>query len=285
MLPTFFTRYSVRLPASIVYVGTCRSSADPVMASTFLGLGAGAYLGYDGYVDSAFAGDMGVELVTNLLQGKAVDQAFTPGQNDGGSPPATFTMDGPGITTLPNGPIANPSFEVVSGFAGSVAGYSVLGDARIVGSLGTTLPTVGDRMALVSTGLGFSTTSGSFAQPVCVPALPAGKTKLTLYYDWNFFSAEFIEYCGSQYQDSFEVTFGATSLQSTKIDDLCPIVVPAPEVTFDQPDVWKTGWLTQAIDLTAFAGTTDVLKFAARDVGDSQFDSAILIDNVRLVAE
>jgi hypothetical protein len=139
-------------------------------------------------------------------------------------------------------------------------------------------------MALVSTGLGLTKASGSFAQSVCLPPLPPGATTLTLSWDWNFFSEEFIEYCGSEFQDSFEVTFGTTALQSDQIDDLCPIVFPDP-IEFDKGDVYTTGWYTQAVDVTQFAGGTNTLKFAARDVGDSVFDSAILVDNVRLVAE
>jgi hypothetical protein len=139
-------------------------------------------------------------------------------------------------------------------------------------------------MALVSTGLGLTRASGSFAQPVCLPALPPGTTQMTLSYDWNFFSEEFLEYCGSQFQDSFEVSFGTNSLQSSKIDDLCSVVMPDP-IDFDRGDVHTTGWVTQTVDVTAFAGTSDTLRFAAADVGDSIYDSAILVDRVRLTAE
>jgi len=52
-------------------------------------------------------------------------------------------------------------------------------------------------MALISTGLGFTTAAGSIAQPVCLPPLPPGATTWTLSYDWNFFSEEFLEFCGS----------------------------------------------------------------------------------------
>ena len=178
----------------------------------------------------------------------------------------------------------NGSFEITSGFAASVTGFTVNGDARIVGELGATVPTDGTRMALVSTGLGLTKDLGSFEQPVCLPPLPPGATKLTLYYDWNFFSEEFLEFCGSVYQDSFEVTFGDTSLQSTKVDDICGIVTPS-DVSFDKGGVYNTGWITQTVDVTALAGTTGVLRFGAEDVGDSIYDSVILVDRVRLVAE
>ena len=86
VLPTFFTQYSVRLPASIVYVGSCRSAANASLSSALLERGAGAYLGYDGYVESAFAGDMATSLFTNLLAGQPLSQAFTPGQQDAQDP-------------------------------------------------------------------------------------------------------------------------------------------------------------------------------------------------------
>src|SRR5262249_2920540 len=191
---SFFTQYSVRLPSSIVYVGSCRSAADMSLASTLLDRGAGAYLGYDGYVDSTFAGDMGTDIFTKLLGGQSLAQAFAPGQQDTGG--ASFMLDGDDAMSLATGPIVNRSFEGQSGFLASVAGFTVKGDGRIVGNLGITVPTDGARMALVSTGLGLTTESGSFSQPVCLPPLPPGATKMSLEYDWNFFSEEFKEFCG-----------------------------------------------------------------------------------------
>jgi hypothetical protein len=283
ILPTFIERYSIRLPASLVYVGSCRSAASPTMATTLFERGAAAYLGWDGYVSSAVAAGVGASFFTDLLQGRTAGEAFTP-VSDGGLPPAHFTLAGEPDASLTADPVVNGSFEITSGFAASVTGFTVNGDARIVGELGSTLPTDGGRMALVSTGLGLTKDLGSFEQSVCLPPLPPGKSRLMLYYDWDFFSEEFLEYCGSKFQDSFEVTFGTTSLQSTKVDDLCGIVTPA-DVAFDKGDVHKTGWITQAVDVTALAGRSDVLRFGANDVGDSIYDSVILIDRVRIVAE
>ena len=161
-----------------------------------------------------------------------------------------------------------------------------VGASPSVGNLGQNVPTDGDRMALVSTGLGLTTQSGSFAQKVCLPPLPAGATQLILQYDWNFFSEEFMEFCGSPYQDFFQVTFGNNVLQGTKIDDLCSdALIHLDDVGFDKGDVWMTGWRTQMVDVTLFAGATDTLTFAAGDVGDSIYDTVILVDNVRLIVQ
>jgi hypothetical protein len=65
--------------------------------------------------------------------------------------------------SLATGPIVNRSFEVQSGFLASVAGFTVKGDGRIIGSLGITTPTDGARMALVSTGLGLTTSRAVLA--------------------------------------------------------------------------------------------------------------------------
>jgi hypothetical protein len=288
VLPSYFTQYSVRLPQSIVYMGACGSTATPSLSSALLERGAGAVLGFDAYVESSFAHQAGLDLFTKLLEGKSLAQAFTPGQQDGGTPPSTFMLDGSSALGLATGPIVNRSFEVQSGFLASVAGFTVSGDGRIIGNLGMTLPTDGARMALVSTGLGLTTQSGAFAQSVCLPPLPPGATQMRLEYDWNFFSEEFLEYCGSQYQDFFQVTFGSNVLHLTKVDDLCndpgTVLVPA-DVSFDQGNVYMTGWRTQAVDVTPFAGTTDTLRFAAGDVGDSIYDTVILVDNVRLVVQ
>jgi len=226
-----------------------------------------------------------VSLFSKLLEGQSLAQAFTPGQQDGQDPPSTFTLGGDDAMSLATGPIVNRSFEVQSGFLASVAGFTVAGDGRIIGNLGITTPTDGVRMALVSTGLGLTTQSGSFSQEVCLPPLPPGKTTMKIEYDWNFFSEEFLEYCGSQYQDFFQVSFGDTVLQSTKVDDICDDSLIHDDIAFDKGDVWRTGWRTQSVDITALAGTTATLTFAAGDVGDSIYDTAILVDNARIITE
>lgn len=282
VLPNFITRYSVRLPQSLVYVGACRSTASETLAVALTERGAATFVGYDGYVSSAFAESAGTDFFTQLLTGKTVAEALVAG-TDGGTPASSQMLLGRPDASLTADPIINGGFEITSGFENSVTGFTVTGNARIVGLLGSTLPTDGTHMALVSTG-NTSTGVGTFVQPVCLPPLPPGATTMRLSFDWNFFSEEFTEYCGSQYQDTFEVRFGPDVLQSTRIDDVCGIVTPA-DVHFDQGPtgtVWKTGWLTSTIDVTALAGTTAPLSFGAADVSDKQYDSVILVDQLRI---
>src|SRR5262249_13509234 len=153
ILPSFIGRYSVRLPASLVYMGSCRSAANATLSSAFFDAGAATYFGYDGYVASAFASATGVDLFTKLMQGDDVSQAFTPGQQDGGTPPATFMQSGRSDATLAL-PIINGSFELLVGAESTVAGFTAVGDtAHVVSALGSTLPTDGHRMAMLETGV------------------------------------------------------------------------------------------------------------------------------------
>src|SRR5262249_50732125 len=120
------------------------------------------------------------------------------------------------------------------------------GDARILPSFGAYTPTVGTKMGVVSTGLGFTDTSGDFSQTFCIPE---NTKKLSV--DWNYLSAEFMTYCTSQYQDVFAVTItdadgNETKLFEKTVDALCGSVGPAgaeiPQ-SGDPDGTFTTGWL------------------------------------------
>jgi hypothetical protein len=68
------------------------------------------------------------------------------------------------------------------------------------------------------------------------------------------------------------------------VDSLCGSV-SSSDVSFDKGGVYNTGWQSQSVDVTAQVGQSGSLTFSAGDVGDSIYDTAILIDNVRFVAE
>jgi hypothetical protein len=158
------------------------------------------------------------------------------------------------------------------------------GDARLLTGLGEGRPTEGKYMAVISTGLGYTTTSGSLIQQFCLETDAA-----TISFDWNFYSEEFLEWVGSQFQDSISVTLTAaddpdnsiTILHET-VDSLAPIVTAVPN-SFDQGDVYATGWLTTTAEIPEdLRGRKVILEFATTDVGDSIYDTAVLIDQVAI---
>lgn len=277
VLPSFIKYYNGSFPGSIVYAGSCRSRYNASMSNAFLGNGAKTYLGYTDYVDSPFACSTGKNFFDKMINsGHKTGTAFVSGLNDG---KAWFVMDGSQNLSMQPTDLLNGNFEL-----GNLNGWSRTGDGRVITQLGSTLPTQSTYMAIISTGLGFTIDSGSISQPLCVPALPAGMTKIKLKYKWNFFSEEFMEFVGSVYQDYLDVSMGGTSWQHDTIDSLASSVTVS-DVSFDRGGVYNTGWRTADIDITSLAGQGVVLTFAAGDVGDSIYDTAVLIDDIQITFE
>jgi hypothetical protein len=303
ILPSFIRYYAVSTyPDSLVYIGACRSTYNDSMANAFLDSGAETYLGYSEYVNSAFAGTVGVDFFQRFIEDPTITntgEAFISGQNDGGSPPAYFELRGSTTLEKPSADLENGGFE-----EGNLGAWKASGDGRVLVQLGQFSPVEGLYLGLISTGLGYTVTSGSIEQKVC---LPPDTQRLEFY--WNFNSEEFIEWCGSIYQDTLRVDVitdtGTQNLFYRRIDDLCGAVFPT-SLYFDQsgpgcipfPDgvgygtggndctVWSTGWQLQSIDISGIAAANQnkpvTIRFSAGDVGDSIFDSAILLDEIKI---
>ncbi len=120
-----------------------------------------------------------------------------------------------------------------------------------------------------------------------------------LLFDWAFFSEEFVEWCGSEYQDSFEVvltdvqTATETIVFSRIIDELCDQVSPT-QLHFDAPPddpfdpsgvgVWTTGWTSTAAEVPeSLKGKQVRVTFRCEDETDSEWDTAVLLDNIELL--
>lgn len=284
--PAFFTYYIKSMPSSLVFFSSCYSTFNDSMSNALRAKGAKAYLGFSDLVPSSFAYNKATyfheewvedsqNLVTTgevfnndcILNSKGVNVCWNLlGANDLEAPPGDQLQNG--------------DFE-----AGALGVWSAQGDGRVVTQLGIFSPTQDNYAGIFSTGLGFSTDSGSIGQKVCIPA-----NAQTLTFDWNFSSEEFRGSCGSIFQDFFRVDLTANNGATTnffhrKIDDLCATVFRVP-FSFDQGDVWSTGWKSTLINISAFAaanaGKPVTIKFSAGDIGDSIYDTAILLDNIEI---
>jgi hypothetical protein len=282
--PEFFGKYTQHYPNSVVQITACYSAVNNMLPLAFTGQGAGFFTGFDGSVSVGFAAESSVAFWSNLLEagdrsGPAHDNVSP--QVDPGHEGAAFTAQGnPDLffgTDLQNG-----GFEL-----GSLAAWDKSGDGRVISRLDDQLPVSGNAMGIISTGLGYTDSTGEITQAVCVPAGAAW-----LRFNYNFFSEEFIEWCGSGYQDYFRVSIidegdNETELFYIQIDQMCDDVIPA-NIQFDQGPlgddngVYLTGWRNLDLGINPWAGQTVTLRFAAGDIGDSIFDSAILIDAIRI---
>lgn len=200
----------------------------------------------------------------------------------------------------------------------------------VFSSLGIMQPTNGENFALFSTGIagadivtrdgtnpgserGTWFSGGQYGHPrdqaTLTMQLQVPPFMHYIYYDVQFFSAEYPEYVGSQYNDKFTVTVDSPSKGASQY----VIDVNSGYFTLDSHDIPGTGFDIFArsgspggvdwVDTTprtpgADAGATDLITIGGeihpvspneiitvtidiRDVGDNLFDSAAFIDNFR----
>ena len=175
--------------------------------------------------------------------------------------------------------------------------WNVEGDAVFASSLGATNAVEGSMMAIVSTGLLVQRRT-VLDRNVCLP----GSIR-EIRFAWKFYSEEFTEYCGSTYQDAFRVSLvtpdGESLIFERRIDDLCPqtdaclscgnhyVGISPADVSFDEGDVYNTPWQLAVVDVSAQMAAlppdaTVRLVLSVEDVGDSIYDTAVLVDDIEL---
>ncbi len=277
----FFSHHAEEeFPRSLEYLGACRSLWNGTLAGEFLALGASAVAGYSGYVANDFATKWGGTFFDNLISQKQLSGVAHVQIEDTTNPGTAFTLIGAQNLDAAFADVINASFE-----SGNIEGWIKTGDGRVISQLGATGPVAGKFMAIISTGLGYTTESGELKQAFCIPA---GKT--TLSYWWKYYSEEFKEYCGSQFQDEFYCKIAIAGKEKTimdvRVDDLCDggdqfKGLTKSDVGFDVGDVWMTPWVHQTADISPLAGGAAItLRFFATDAGDGVYDTAVLIDKV-----
>ena len=124
-----------------------------------------------------------------------------------------------------------------------------------------------------------------YIQNICVP-----EDASNLIVSWDFLSEEFLEFVGSVFQDYFEIAIVDSSgtenvIFRKAIDDIndeYSLTPVSPEIVFDQGGVYHTGWLFFSYNMSQYAGTSITLIFRAGDVGDSIYDTAILLDEIEI---
>ncbi len=278
--PSYIAAYNDYFPNSIIYNGSCESAHNTTMSDAFLNKGASTYFGFSETVRSWFDRDMANQLFPSLItDNEPTGVAFVPGQHDDHEPPAYFVMFGNDESHFASD-FANGDFE-----EGDLTGWNTYGDGRVITQLGFITPFGGNFMGIISTGLGYTTETGSISQNFCVP-----EDITTLAINWNFLSEEFLEWVGSSYQDYFQISvideYGNEDVLFYKsIDDIYneySLSLVSPDIVFDQGDVYFTGWQFLELDISAYAGTGITLVLSSGDVGDSIYDTAILLDDITI---
>jgi hypothetical protein len=247
------------------------------MSSVFIKKGVGAYFGFSESVYRSWnVSRAGVVFDKMLKEGKTAKEAFdaaVAGGNDDGHGTQLILKGNDNLKY--DSSLLNPSFENPKG-AGSLQSWTVSGDGRAWHGFQDDSPTQGNTMAVISSGLGHTDAYGSISQKFCLPA----KAK-TLKFDWNFYSAEFLEWCNKGYDDTFQVSINGSEFFRTSVDTLCGeggLIETEP--IDNTADSYKSGWRHASIDISGFAGQDITLLFKIVDVGDTIYDTAVLVDNL-----
>lgn len=274
--PWFIDKYNGTFPNSLVWLGACHSLQNNTLGSVLLKKGAGALFGFDESVYRSWNVSRGGVVFSTMLVDKKTakdgfDEATKNGNDDGHGTSLVFSGN---EKLYFDNSLQNPSFEEPDG-AGSLQSWAPNGDARAIKSMQDDSPTNGKTMAIVSSGLGQTTSYGSFSQSFTVPT---GATSMT--FQWNFYSAEFMQWCNKGYDDTFRVTINGSEVFRASVDSLCGSGLILASPIDDKGDCYKTGWQTASVDLSGYAEQDVTLLFEVQDKGDTIYDTAVLVDNI-----
>ncbi|MBK8983750.1 MAG: choice-of-anchor L domain-containing protein [Ignavibacteria bacterium] len=282
----FISDIAGTFPNSVIVNNSCESSMNPDLANAFLDKGAKTYFGYSKVVHVDFVQDISDSIAKRLgVESKTSGNTFF-NASDPETPFAVFEKK-VGSNDLNFSPsLINKDFE-----EGKIEGWTRSGDGRVISRLGIVNPTQGSFMGIISTGLGYTTSSGSISQCFTVQ-----NNQSTVKLKWNFLSEEFLEFINSQYQDYFRIKIikqdgSEVILLSKTIDQIAAqfgatqqnsgqLIPVSPDIVFDQGGVFMTGWQESTFDITAYRGQVVTIIFSAGDVGDSIYDTAILLDDI-----
>lgn len=272
------SNFPEKLPNSIIFNNSCLNGNNN-FANAFDSIGAATYYGHSDTTTRPNALSCTVEVLKGLIDGKTTGEAYIPRSGW-----EKFGKDNVKIPiTFSNG-----------GFEDDFLNWQKEGDGRIIYALSFLKPTEGSKMAIISTGLGYTDRYGSISQTFTV-----GNDDTTLQFDWNYISEELLEWIGSEFQDPFKVTITKVDGSSTEtliyetVDSIAAdfgatqdcggnLIYVSPDIVFDRGDVWMTDWQKSTFDISAFQGSEVTLKFEAEDLGDEIYDTVILLDNIKI---
>ena len=261
--------------------------------------------GFVNSVHSTYAREFCRNFIVSYSNGLSADISFNSAIEDVGENDEVY-YDNDGIEAYPYSfgdgsckittrSIINAGFEyhgVGLGPNVNVYGWETSGDSHIRTKLSSDIfPTEGDYMAMITTGIG-SGESAYFASgegSVIAQSFSVSENVDCMYFDVNMISEEPTEWIGSRYDDTFEVK--VVDLDSgTEEIIYCTSINRATwerervNLNFDGGDstTYQTGWNTVICDISKYAGKEIKLIFTVYDVGDSDYDTVVLIDNVRV---
>lgn len=282
------------------------SMSDKSMALALEKAGATAVVGFYNPVYTEYSRDMLQHYVDGLLIGKTAYDALNSGKEKYGSDDSKYTgsasnslfsfvkdaayalFGGSTDSKLIESALKNASFEQSS----FVSGWNTTGDVRILTKLGALKPTDGSRMAILTTGIGSAESSylegteGSILSQNFIVPSDAGAVQ----FKYDVVSEEPMEFVDSMFDDKFVVRILGSNGQVYKEKTIESVNESTwysiSGINFEGGDdtTYHTQWKTGVIDISEYRNKAITLQFVVYDVGDSIYDTAALIDDVKLLS-
>ncbi|SEP76621.1 hypothetical protein SAMN02910289_00583 [Lachnospiraceae bacterium RM5] len=163
------------------------------------------------------------------------------------------------------------------------------GDVRVLPKLGE-IKANGNKMAFLSTGIGkkegINIDEGEGSQ---LTQKVYNVQNNILEFNYDVFSEEPMEYVDSEYDDKFEIQIldldeniiYSDVLETVNTSDW--IGISGIDFTGGDDTMYHTGWKNIKIDISEFKNRMIKVRFLVYDVGDSEYDTAAVIDDVKLL--
>lgn len=316
----FFSYYygSNGLSGSFVFSESCKFMGDKEtginteFADAILDCSAASVIGFHNSVMADYSRKLMLAYFENILSGYTSESAFQSAKEKYGYDDYEYrepsfleylfdrdAFEKMGDTAFPilrgakNAAISkefkNGNFEIPLQILSSIPLYwKNEGDVRVLNKLGN-ISAYGKYMAFLSTGIGSkSGVNLSGTQGSTMSQLVRNIDKTTLEFTYDIVSEEPMEYVGSIYDDKFEVQI-LDSKDNILYSEIIESVnnstwYSAADIDFDGGDntAYHTKWKTKSIDISDYQNQLIKIKFLVYDVGDSIYDTAALIDNIKL---
>lgn len=194
------------------------------------------------------------------------------------------------LSYITNKPEVN-KFDDNTNFENSNNGIYLIGDGSIMeGTIGDMTPQEGNHYAAISSGSCLVSSDGNAiggtSSMMILGPIEKNIKNLSFYYD--FISAEFNEYVGSQFDDCVVMTiygpYGSYSKMLTSVN-----IIGTENMQFNNypnmPDTGNEyaghiGWTAVNINDIPNIGTPAYISFTVTDVGDAIYSSIFTIDNI-----
>ncbi len=298
----FFDKYykSGDFKDTVFYLGACHGADDKVLANVLINKGVDAYFGYKNSVNSGYDEKMVKTIFEQLSSNKktpvTVSEAISAAKKKHGNKDATKShwyniLTGTyepeesraELTLYGN---KNFNLDIVSNlsnlsFENGLKHWKGTGDCRIVNQLSNLTPVDGSKMCLIGTGLGAVSDSNSTVERT----FKISEAKELSFYS-NYVSEEPMEYFNSKYDDTCIVSticngtskehYRFTINQSSWINLAGNVFYGGDDTTY------HTGWKKHTIDISKYKNKMFTVRFNISDTGDSEYDSALLIDSIKI---